>query len=164
MNGMTAFHSPRRPSWLSSMAASLSRPVSSSALITSCRHPFALQLMMPHGALASLRGRRKPPHDGMRRVGRYNLRDGLAADQRQDQPTLRTHPTRRPRGDIFLPEQNALSPCRHFLRSPPPVQATIGAAVLSLLQRNSLPSTHIRCRITARRRATATMARRIPRR
>jgi hypothetical protein len=49
------------------MTASLSRAVSSSARITSCRHPFALQLMMPHGALASLRGRRKPPHDGMRR-------------------------------------------------------------------------------------------------
>jgi hypothetical protein len=45
----------------------------------------------------------------MRRVGRYNLRDGLAADPRQDQPTLRTRPTRRPREDIFLPEQNALS-------------------------------------------------------
>src|SRR3954470_19276501 len=24
---------------------------------------------MPHGALASLRGRRQPPHDGMRRMG-----------------------------------------------------------------------------------------------
>ena len=36
--------------------------------------------------------------------------------------------------------------------------------MLSLLQRNSLPSTHIRCRTTARRLATATMARRIPRR
>src|SRR6266851_617258 len=36
------------------MAASLSRPVSSLALITSCCHPFALRLMMPHGALASL--------------------------------------------------------------------------------------------------------------
>src|SRR6266478_1443913 len=35
----------------------------------------------------------------MRRVGRYNLRDGLAAAQRQDQPTLRTHPTHRPRED-----------------------------------------------------------------
>src|SRR5262249_49605350 len=43
----------------------------------------------------------KSPHDGMRRVGRYNLRDGVAADRRHDQPTLRTHPTRRPREDIF---------------------------------------------------------------
>ena len=73
--------------------------------------PFALRLMMPHGARASLRGRRKPPHDGMRRMGRYNLSGALAADQRQDRRTLRTHPTRRPREDIFLPEQNALSAC-----------------------------------------------------
>src|SRR6266851_4125980 len=53
----------------------------------------------------------EPPHDGMRRMGRHNLPGALAADQRQDRRTLRTHPTRRPREDIFLPEQNALSPC-----------------------------------------------------
>src|SRR3954453_1370932 len=102
----------------------------------------------------------------MRRMERYNLWGALATDQRQVRQTLRTHPTHRPREDIFLleQEQNALSPCRHFLRSPPPVQAIVGAAALSLLQRNSLPSTHIRCRTTARRRATATMARHIPRR
>src|ERR1700730_7059334 len=39
-------------------ASSLSRPVSSSGLMTSCRYRFALRLMTPHGALASLRGRR----------------------------------------------------------------------------------------------------------
>ena len=96
------------------MAASLSRPVSSPALITSCRCPFSLRLMTQHGALASLRGRHKPPHDGMRRMGRYNLSGALAADQRQDRRPLRTHPIRRPREDIFLPEQNALSPCLQF--------------------------------------------------
>jgi hypothetical protein len=47
-------------------SASLSRPVSSSSLMTSCCHPFSLRLMTQHGALASLRGRHKPPHDGMR--------------------------------------------------------------------------------------------------
>jgi hypothetical protein len=131
----------------------------------SCRYPLALRRMTPHGALASLRGRRKPPHDGMRRMGRCNLRDGLAAGRRQDRRTLRTHPTRRPREDIFLPEQNALSPLPAiFLGSAASVQATVGTAALSLLQRNSLPSTHIRFRTTARRLATATMARRIPRR
>ena len=76
------------------------------ALIYSCSHPFALRLIMPHGALASLRGRRQPPHDGMRRMGRYNLRGALTAGQRQDRRTLRTRPTRRPREDIFLPKQN----------------------------------------------------------
>src|SRR6266852_3572725 len=109
----------------------------------------------------------EPPHDGIRRMGRFNLSGALAADWRQDRRTLRTHPTRRPREDIFLPEQNALSPLPAvFLRSPPPVQtqATVRTAALSFFQRNSLPSTHIRCRTTARRLATATMARRIPRR
>ena len=95
-------------------SASLSRPVSSVGLISSGLCPLAFRLMMPHGALASLRGRHKPPHDGMRRMGRYNLSGGLAAGRRQDRRTLRTHPTRRPREDIFLPEQNALSPCLQF--------------------------------------------------
>jgi hypothetical protein len=76
------------------------------ALIYSCSRPFALRLIMPHGALASLRGRRQPPHDGMRRMGRFNLWGALAAGQRQDRRTLRTRPTRRPREDIFLPKQN----------------------------------------------------------
>src|SRR3979411_3259364 len=55
-----------------------------------------------------------PPHDGMRRMERYNLSSALAAGQRPDRRTLRTHPTRRPREDIFLPEQNASSPCLRF--------------------------------------------------
>ena len=38
------------------------------------------------------------------------------------------------------------------------------AAAASLVQRNSVPSTQIRCRITANRRASATMALFIPRR
>jgi hypothetical protein len=98
---------------LEQMAASLSRPVSRPALITSCS-PFCA------GADDATRGSRfssrsaKPPHDGMRRMGRYNLSGALAADQRQDRRPLRTHPTRRPREDIFLPEQNGLSPCLQF--------------------------------------------------
>ena len=39
---------------------------------------------------------------------RFNLSGVLAAGQRQDLRTLRTHPTHRPREDIFLPEQNSL--------------------------------------------------------
>ena len=50
----------------------------------------------------------RPPHDGMRRMERPNLSGAVAADERQDQRALRTHPTRRPREDIFLPRQNAL--------------------------------------------------------
>jgi hypothetical protein len=62
----------------------------------------------------------KPPHDGLRRMGRFNLSGAIAASQRQDRRTLRTHPTRRRREDIFLPEQNASSPCPQFswLRQP----------------------------------------------
>jgi hypothetical protein len=108
----------RRTSFASTLkvqrSASLSRPVSSPAFITTCRCPFSFRLVTQHGALASLRGRHKPPHDGMRRMGRYNLSGVLAADRRQDRRTLRTHPTRRPREDIFLPEQNALSPCLQY--------------------------------------------------
>src|SRR4029077_6866758 len=67
---------------------------------------YCASAYLSHGALASLRGRRRPPHDGMRRMGRPNLSGDLAADERQDQRALRTHPTRRPREDIFLPKQN----------------------------------------------------------
>ena len=82
----------------------------------SCCSPFALRLMTPTGLVLLFEVGVEPPHDGMRRMGRFNLSGALAAGQRQDRPTLRTHPTRRPREDIFLPEQNALSPCRQFLR------------------------------------------------
>src|SRR5216684_9245261 len=43
--------------------------------------------------------------------GGNNLNRALAAHQRQERGTLRTHPTHRPREDIFLPEQNALAAC-----------------------------------------------------
>jgi len=50
-----------------------------------------------------------PPHDGFRRMGRFNLWSVLADDGRQGLRTLRTHLTRRPREDTFLPEQNSLN-------------------------------------------------------
>jgi hypothetical protein len=84
------------------------------ALKTSCRHPLRSGPMIPHGALASLRGRCRPPHDGMRRMGRNNLTGALAADRRQVRRTLRTHLTHRPREDIFLPKRNGLSPRLQF--------------------------------------------------
>ena len=58
-----------------------------------------------------------PPHDGFRRMGRFNLSSALAACGMQGLRTLRTHLTRRPREDIFLPEQNSLN----FLSAPPAV-------------------------------------------
>src|SRR6516162_4487498 len=122
---------------------------------------FALRLTCHTGLSLLFEVGVRPPHDGMRRMGRPNLSGAVAADERP-QRALRTHPTRRPREDIFLPEQNALISLPAI--SPSSVQATVGTAVLSFLHRNSLPSTHIRCRTTARRLATATIARRIPRR
>src|SRR6516165_4259561 len=46
--------------------------------------------------------------------GGDNLNRALAANQRQERETLRTHPIHRPREDIFLPKQNALSPSLRF--------------------------------------------------
>jgi hypothetical protein len=109
--GVAVLHPTGRSSGLPRRSASLSRPVSSPALITSCLRPFALRLWRHTGLLLLFEVGAKPPHDGMRRMGRCNLWGALATGQRQDRRTLRTHPTRRPREDIFLPEQNALSPC-----------------------------------------------------
>ena len=98
----------------------------------------------------------RPPHDGEGRAVQSS--GALAAGGRQDRRTLRTHPTRRPREDIFLPKQN-----RFELLIAGVLRRGATAAAL-FLQRNSVPSTHMRCRTTARRLATATMARRMPRR
>ena len=98
------------------MTASLSRPVSSLSLVTSCCHRFRFGYC-PTGLVLLFEVGVRPPHDGMmRRMGRYNLGDALAANQRQDRRSLRTHSTRRPREDIFLPKQNALFPCVQLLR------------------------------------------------
>src|SRR5215831_16227827 len=93
--------------------------MSSLALITSYRRRLALRLTCHTGLSLLFEVGVRPPHDGMRRMGRPNLSGALAADQRQDQQPLRTHPTRRPREDIFLPKQNALiSLTAVFLHSP----------------------------------------------
>jgi hypothetical protein len=49
---------------------------------------------------------------GLEGWGGDNLNRALAANQRQERGTLRTHPIRRPREDIFLPKQNGLSPLK----------------------------------------------------
>ena len=74
--------------------------------------------MSPHRALLLFEVGAEPPHDGMRRMGRYNLWSALTTVRRQDLQSLRTHPTHRPREDIFLPKQNSLSPCRIFCLLP----------------------------------------------
>jgi hypothetical protein len=89
-------------------AASLSRPMSSLAASPHTARRLALRLTCHTGLSLLFEVGVRPPHDGMRRMGRSNLSGALAADSRQDQRPLRTHPTRRPREDIFLPKQNAL--------------------------------------------------------
>ena len=71
-------------------------------------------------------------------MGRYNLWDALTTVRRQDLQSLRTHPTHRPREDIFLPKQNSLSPCRHFF-------VFFRVALAQAALRTVLPA---RCRLT----------------
>ena len=92
-------------------SSSLSRPASSSGLMTSCCHPFCAPADdATRGSRFSSRSASGRLMIGWEGWGGNNLKGALAANQRQDRETLRTHPIRRPREDIFLPEQNALSP------------------------------------------------------
>lgn len=46
-----------------------------------------------------------PPHDGVRRMERFNLLSALGTVRCQDLQSFRTRFTRRPREDTFLPGQ-----------------------------------------------------------
>src|ERR1700758_4524057 len=78
--------------------------------------------------------------------------------RRQVQADMRTHLIHRPARDTIPPPGGArVTPCAFcygFMRR----------VTASLVQRNSVPSTQIRCMITANRRARATIAFFIPRR
>ena len=90
---------------------------------------------------------------------RWNdLLRGLAGSGRQVQPTSRTHLIHRPARDTIPPPGGARFPPTSF------GFANAHAAAASRVQRNSVPSTQIRCMITANRRASATIAFFIPRR
>jgi len=58
--------------------------MSSLALITSYRRRLALRFTCHTGLSLLFEVGVRPPHDGMRRMGRYNLTGALAADQQQD--------------------------------------------------------------------------------
>src|SRR3954471_2536239 len=107
------------------------------------------------GARASLRGRRKPPHDGVRKSERCNLYRALIATRRPRAGRYAQSSEPRPRGTSFARGRNRAILVAYY---------AVAAAVSSRHQRNSLPSAHMRCRITASLRATATVARRKPRR
>ena len=88
-----------------------------------------------------------------------NLSVGLAVSERQVQADMRTHLIHRPARDIIPP----LGGARSFLLSRL-ILCGRHAAAASRVQRNSVPSTQMRCMITANRRASATIAFFIPRR
>src|ERR1019366_6924488 len=100
-----------------------------------CRHT-RLVLLFEVGA--------EPPHDGIR--GGVELSFGrprcwLTAETAD----IANSPIHRPREDTGLPEQNSLS------QNGRAGQAAMAAPAVLLLQRKSVSSTHMRCRITARR-------------
>src|SRR5262249_39710040 len=81
-----------------------------------------------------------------------NLSGGLAVSLTGVQADMRTHLIHRPARDIIPPPGGAR------------VFSYAATVAFSRVQRNSVPSTHMRCMITARRRARATIAFFIPRR
>ena len=81
-------------------------------------------------------------------------------NERQVQAIGRTHLIHRPARDIIPPQGGASS----FLLSDVILQGFHAATACSLAHRNSVPSTQMRCRITAKRRARATIAFFMPRR
>ena len=98
-----------------------------------------------------------PPQDGVRRTRRLNLSRDLKASL----PPVPDFSTRSPRPSSPRERRgSALSSGNWNLFGHAP-EVDTGAC---LPQRHSLPSAHMRCRITANLRATATRARAMPRR
>ena len=102
-----------------------------------------------------------PFHHGIRGRGGTIYWEALPSDERYVQADMRTHLIHRPARDIIPP----LGGTRVFLLSYLILHGShAAAAACSRVQRNSVPSTHMRCMITANRRARATIAFFIPRR
>ena len=92
----------------------------------------------------------RPFHHGIRRRGGTIFRSALPSDQRQVQADIRTHLIHRPARDTFhCSVELSFLLCMLFGSQ---------AAATSRVQRNSVPSTQMRCMITANRRAKATIA------
>ena len=100
----------------------------------------------------------RPFHHGILERGRTIYWAALPSDERQVQRTLRTHLIHRPARDICHHEVELV-----FLLSDL-IMYSSHAATAFLLQRNSAPSTQMRCTTTAKRRASATIAFFMPRR
>jgi hypothetical protein len=117
--------------------------------------------MSPAGSCFSSESAPRPFHHGIRGRGGTIFWAALPSDERQVQATKRTHLIHRPARDIIPPQGWSSS----FLLSDLILQGCHAVAVAcSRVQRNSVPSTQMRCMITANRRANATIAFFIPRR
>ena len=138
----------------SAMSASLIGRMGSSAF----RLSTTAMSMSLAGSCFSSESAPGPFHHGIRRRGGTISSAALLSVEQQDQADMRTRLIHRPARDIFpLLGGSRASSYRTILCAP-------HAAAVSLVQRNSVPSTHMRCIITASRRARATIAFFIPRR
>src|SRR6266702_1292659 len=101
----------------------------------------------------------RPFHHGIRGRGGTIFWSALPSDERQVQADMRTHLIHRPARDTIPPLGGVrVTPCAFDLLR------CHAAVTISLVQRNSVPSTQMRYKITASRRARATIAFFIPRR
>ena len=95
----------------------------------------------------------RPFHHGIRGRGGAIFGSVLPADYRQVQADMRSHLIRRPARDTIPPRGWSSSFLLLGL-----VDRVFHAAAVCLVHRNSVPSTQMRCMITANRRAKATIA------
>ena len=110
------------------------------------------------GSCFSPESARRPFHHGIRRRGGTIFWSALPSDERQVQADMRTpHPSSREGHHSTAEWSSTFLLSRLILRGR-------HAAAASRVQRNSVPSTQMRCMITANRRASATIAFFIPRR
>ena len=111
-------------------------------------------------ARASLRNGTRAFHHGVRERGKISIGAALPTlERRQVQADMRSHLIHRPARDILPPRGGA----RVFSYTGLILHCHASAASCRL-QLNSVPSTQMRCMITASRRASATIAFFMPRR
>jgi hypothetical protein len=128
-------------------------------LVSSTSDYPPLQCRCRSRARASLRNRHQGPSImGFEDEAEQSVRRPCRLTDSRSKRTRELTSSIVPRGTSFHCSVDlGFSPIALILSSP-------HAATVSLVQRNSVPSTHMRCRITANRRARATIAFFIPRR
>src|SRR6266853_3276912 len=120
------------------MSASLIDRLGSSTFRLSTSVAVSMSLT---GSCFSSESAPRPFHHGIRRRGGTICRAALPSVERQVQADIRTHLIHRPARDIIPP----LGGARVFLLSRLILRGA-HVATVSLVHRNSVPSTHMRCR------------------